>query len=420
MSRGATEKEATMGQISSAFTPQHVNRPKTRSTFRSVNAAIAVLLVLLALTLPSVALAAPQAEPIGHVWAWGSNFYGQLGNGTTTDSEIPVEISNLSDVRAIATGGVFSLALRRDGTVWAWGANYYGQLGNNSTANSSVPVQVANLSGITAIAAGGGHGLALKNNGTVWTWGWNLFGQLGNGNTSNSLTPTRVLGLTGVTAVAGGNSHSLALTSNGTVWAWGAGFVGQLGDGDTASSVTPVRVSKLTDVTRIAAGEFHTLALKSDGTIWSWGLNTSGQLGNPATSTFDSEPLQVLDGNNAPLNGVTAVAGGGSLSLALRGNGEVAAWGDNSHGELGQGVFGKKALRALRVGNLTGVRAVAAGNLDSFALGSDGTVLGWGINDLGQLGNGTSSDSSVPVPVSILSGVHDIAAGVDTNLALSQ
>jgi alpha-tubulin suppressor-like RCC1 family protein len=133
-----------------------------------------------------------------------------------------------------------------------------------------------------------------------------------------------------------------------------------------------------------------------------------------------SAPVNVIDLSNTPLNGVIAAAGGGSLSLALRGNGEVAAGGDNTWGELGPGTFGKKLLRAKCVNSLTGIRAIAAGNLDSFALQSDGTALGWGLNDIGQLGNGSTTSSSVPIAVSDLNGVQAIAAGIDTSLALTQ
>jgi alpha-tubulin suppressor-like RCC1 family protein len=405
--------------LAARTTPPSVTR-NTRSTPRLVRATTALLLILLATILPDVASAAPAAAPIGHVWAWGDNFYGQLGNGTTNNSDVPVQVSNLTNVRAIATGGVFSLALKLDGTVWAWGANYYGQLGNNSTANSSVPGEVANLTGVTAIAAGGGHGLALKNDGTIWAWGWNQYGQIGNGDTSNRLAPTQVVGLTSVVAIAGGTAHSLALTADGTVWAWGAGFVGQLGDGGTNRATIPTPVLGLSGITAIDAGTFHSLAVKSDGTAWSWGLNTSGQLGNTTSSTFVTTPVQVLDSANAPLGGVAAVAGGGNLSLALRSNGEVAAWGDNTYGELGQGTFGKRLLRAKHVGGLTEVRAIASGNLHALALRSDGTVLSWGFNSVGQLGNGTNSSSDTPAVVSSLIGAQAIAAGVDTSLALTQ
>jgi hypothetical protein len=150
----------------------------------------------------------------GTVWAWGYNGYGQLGNGTNTDSNVPVQVSGLTGITAIAWGGSHSLALKNDGTVWAWGYNGYGQLGNGTNTDSNLPVQVSSLTGITVIAGGSRHSLALKNDGTVWAWGYNGYGQLGNGTNTDSNVPVQVSGLTGITAIAGGGYHSLAIYPN--------------------------------------------------------------------------------------------------------------------------------------------------------------------------------------------------------------
>jgi len=150
----------------------------------------------------------------GTVLAWGDNVDGQLGNGTFTTSNTPVEVSGLTGVTAIAAGGAFnhhSLALKSDGTVWAWGANSAGQLGNGSFTGSNTPVQTSGISGVTAIAGGVSHSLALKSDGTVWAWGYNGGGELGNGTYTDSNTPVEVSGLSGVTVIAGGGFHSLAL-----------------------------------------------------------------------------------------------------------------------------------------------------------------------------------------------------------------
>src|SRR5437879_5440609 len=139
----------------------------------------------------------------GTVSAWGYNGSGQLGNGTFTNSNTPVQTSGITGVTAIARGNIHSLALKSDGTVYAWGYNGEGELGNGTYTDSNTPVEVSGLSGVTAIDGGVVHSLALKSDGTVYAWGWNAYGQLGNGTNTTSNTPVAVSGLTGVTAISG-------------------------------------------------------------------------------------------------------------------------------------------------------------------------------------------------------------------------
>jgi len=246
----------------------------------------------------------------GTVWAWGFNFDGRLGDGTSTQRLTPVQVTGLTDVTAIAGGGGHSLALKSDGTVWAWGRNNDGQLGDGTTTNRFTPVQVTGLTDVFKIAAGGSHSLALKSDGTVWAWGFNGNGQLGDGTTTNNSTPVQVTGLTGVTAIAGGFQHSLALKSDSTVWAWGSNDQGQLGDGTTTQRLTPVQVTGLTGVSAIAGvGSSNSLALKSNGTVWAWGDNNNFQLGDgkqPGQNFDSSVPVQVMG-----LTSVISIAGSG-------------------------------------------------------------------------------------------------------------
>jgi alpha-tubulin suppressor-like RCC1 family protein len=203
----------------------------------------------------------------GRVMAWGDNDYGQLGDGNTANSDVPVEVSGLKEVVAISAGEFFSLALLKNGTVLAWGRNDLGQLGDAGTQNSDVPVAVQQLSGATAISAGScggspeGHSLALLGNGTVKSWGYNAFGELGDGNATNSDVPVEVSGLTGVTAISAGGSHSLALRNNGTIAAWGGNYSGQLGTDSPTGSDVPVEIAGLSAAKSISAGAFHSLAL---------------------------------------------------------------------------------------------------------------------------------------------------------------
>jgi alpha-tubulin suppressor-like RCC1 family protein len=269
----------------------------------------------------------------GTVMAWGSNDNGALGNGAETDSDVPIPVRGLSGVAAVAAGEESNLALLNDGTVVAWGENEAGQLGDGTNAGpetcfneipcSKVPVPVSDLSGVTAIAAGSGRSLALLSNGTVMAWGENV----GDGTTTNSDVPTPVSGLAGVTAIAAGERGSLALLGNGTVMAWGS----NLGNGTSGHSNVPVPVSGLGGVTAIAAGDQHSLALLRDGTVMAWGANSHGQLGS-GTVTSSNVPQPVIG-----LSDVAAIAAGYRQSLALLGNGTVMAWGANRSGQLGDG-----------------------------------------------------------------------------------
>jgi len=345
--------------------------------------------------------------------AWGQNLFRQLGDGSANaSSDVPVTVTGLKFVTAVAAGGLHSLALLANGTVVAWGDNEFGQLGDGSTTIASVPVAVSGLTGVKAIAAGEDHSLALLGNGTVMAWGDNESGQLGDGNNQESEVPVAVKGLTGVKAIAAGGDHSLALMSNGTVMAWGDNEAGELGSGGTKSSDVPVAVKGLSHVSAVSAGGEFSLALLSNGTVEGWGSNVFGQIGSGTEEKEEGEgehsdvPIGVEG-----LTGVTAIAAGSDHALALVG-GTVMAWGEDNFGELGNGKIEAREGKPVAVSGLSGVVAISAGGQDSEALLSGGSVMTWGTNHFGQLGDGTSAGpSDVPVLVSAIGKVASISAG---------
>ncbi|WP_018800896.1 Ig-like domain repeat protein [Salinispora arenicola] len=376
---------------------------------------------------PVLAQGVPSAAagPPGTGLAWGDNAESQLGDGTTTNSSTPVTVDVPADttITAVAAGQGHSLAVTSAGTVLAWGANSSGQLGDGTTTPRSTPVAVDLPAGttITAVTAGDRHSLAVTSTGTVLAWGLNVTGQLYDGTTTNSSTPIVVdlpVGTT-VTAVAAGNAHSLAVTSAGTVLAWGANSSGQLGDGTTTPSSTPVAVDLPvgTTVSTIAASSSHSLAVTSTGTMLAWGANFTGQLGD-GTITNRSTPVAVdLPAGTT----VTAVATGSGHSLAVTSAGTMLAWGGNGSGQLGDGSTTSSSTPvAVDLPAGTTVTAVAGGAGHSLALTSTGTMLAWGFNTSGQLGDGTTSNRSIPIATDLPADttITAIAGGSFHSLAI--
>ncbi len=376
------------------------------------------------------------------LWAWGSNRYGQIGNGIRTPAPCPTPTQVLwssgtstrfSDVIATAAGAHHTLAVRADGSVWAWGRNDSGQVGDRTRVHRSLPVQVGRLTDIVSVAAGRSHSVALREDGTVWAWGANDSGQLGNGvvGSRSRGRPVQVHGsgnvgfLSDIVAIAAGGSHTLALSKDGTVWSWGYDSRGELGHGGTViDDVTGMRllatgvpglVAGLEGIAAIAAGIAYSIALKTDGTIWAWGRNDSGQLGD-GTTTDRNTPAQARG-----VGEVVSVSAGHRHAVVALADGTVWAWGSNQYGQLGVG--GAHSCSPRTVSVVDEAAAVAAGAGHTVALKRDGTVWAWGRNDSGQRGDGTSNRSGTPhqcLFVTTPRPVRDFAAiGGDTMVWLT-
>ena len=294
----------------------------------------------------------------GTLWTWGSNASGQLGDGTLTSRSIPGRVltsggGEIDGVKAVALGSSHSVLLKTEGTVWTWGTNSYGQLGNGTSVSSNRPLQVSGLSGITAVAAGAMSTMALKWDGTVWSWGNNASGQLGDGTTTARSRPVAVSGLSTVAAISAGTYHAVALKSDGTVWAWGNNGMLQLGDGTQVNRSSPVQVLNLDQIVAVGAAGSSAIALHADQTIWEWGKICG-------SGTIRSSPLQV-SGFTA---GAAVVTGGGlSLGLrchamALKADGTLWGWGANDYGQLGVGAVGGGYYTPTRVAQRQDFRLV--------------------------------------------------------------
>ncbi len=333
----------------------------------------------------------------GTARCWGQNSSGQLGNGTTTSSPTPVMVA-AADVVAISAGNEHTCAMLQNGTARCWGRNQFGQLGDNSTTNRSSPVAVSGLTGVVTISAGNEHTCAVLQNGTARCWGRNQYGQLGIGTASYDLvlSPAAVSGLSTVEGISTGGFHACALLGNGTVRCWGYNNGGQLGNGTMSTEPTPspVAVSGLTNAATISAGWHHTCAVLWDGTARCWGINTYGRLGDGST-THRSTPAQVSGLTNA-----ASIAAGLLHTCAVLGDGTVRCWGYNNWGQLGNGTTSTGSNTApVIVTGLTNAASITAGGYHSCSVLGTGTARTWGRNEVGQLGDGSTNSSSVPVMV---------------------
>ncbi len=340
----------------------------------------------------------------GSAWTWGYGAYGQLGNGTTTDSLLPSVVTGLEEVAAVDAGAYHSLAVDADGQVWAWGWNGVGQLGDGTTTDSAVPVAVAGLGRVTSVAAGASHSLALDEGGQVWAWGYNSNGQLGDGSTTDSAVPVAVSGLDDAVAIAAGYTHSVALRADGSVWTWGYGAFGQLGNGSTTDSAVPVAVAGLSDAGAIAAGYFHTLAIDGQGSARAWGYGGWGQLGDGTTANATT-PVAV-----AGLASVRSITADGYQSFAVDGSGGAWGWGWNDHGQLGDGTTTARSL-PIALGAMAQTKGLAAGPNHSLGLGPDGSeTRSWGWNGTGTLGDGTTTSRLTPTAMAQQRGSDPVAS----------
>jgi len=297
---------------------------------------------------------------------------------------MPSDVVGLTNVTALEGGFFHSLALLSAGSVWAWGDNREGQIGQDPELvdQSPTPAQVLGFINITAIAGGEFHSLALKNDGTVWSWGSNVEGQLGDGTYTSRHTPSVISGLSDIVAISCGCSHSMALDSEGNVWTWGRNVEGQLGNGSNTVSNVPVQASNISDIQSINAGAKHCLALQSNGTVWAWGWNSKGQLGN-GDQEDSNTPLEV----ELPSASIDQVSAGYEYSMALKSDGTLLGWGANEWGQIGEGLP-NLVLEAAAVEGVQGVASIVTGGQHTLGLTATGSVLGWGKDTYGQLGQG--------------------------------
>ena len=335
----------------------------------------------------------------GGVKCWGYNNVGELGNGTTTNSPVPVDVSGLTSAAiAIDVGDYHTCVVLDTGGIMCWGWNPDGQLGDGTDDDRHTAVGVTGLSaGAAAIGCGGNHSCAVLGSGALKCWGLNTFGQLGNGGSGESHVPVDVSGLSsGVTAVCMDEHHTCALLDGGVVKCWGWNHVGQLGDATTDTRYTPVDVAGLAfPAVAVSCGLHHNCAVMDTGAIQCWGWNSQGQLGDGTRTN-----MTVAVG----VSGLDSAAAAASCShsqhtCAILSGGIAKCWGFNNLGQLGDSTTSTRLTPVDVVSMPSAAAAMATGYNHSCALLDTTGVACWGQNHVGQLGAGHTSDSRVPLNV---------------------
>ena len=375
----------------------------------------------------------------GTIKCWGLNNYGQLGNGTTINSLVPVTVSGITTAVAVSAGGGHSCALLADNTLRCWGSNTSGQLGNGTTTGSLTPVTVSGIDTAVTVSAGGGYTCAVLTDGSVRCWGGNYYGQLGI-SSGDSSTPVAVSGLSNAVMVSAGNFHTSALLADGTVWWWGTMNYSSISGGTASAHIRslPVAVSGISNAVAVSSSKGslsrnHSCALLADGSITCWSVDwkldgtsptialyvISGNSNAVAVSTGDIQTCVLLadgavrcwGGGELVISNAVAVSAGSRYTCAVLADGAINCWGYNDDGLFGNGISNPNSSIPVTVSGISNAMAGSTGYQHTCAALADGTVQCWGANSNGQLGNGTTSASSTPIAVNGIGPAVMVSAG---------
>jgi alpha-tubulin suppressor-like RCC1 family protein len=351
------------------------------------------------------------------LYAWGRNDSGQIGDNTNINRSSPVQIGSITTWDTVSAGLQHSFAIKQDNTLWTWGRGNQGQTGVNYTATLSSPVQIGALSDWAQASAGRFISAAIRSNGTLWTFGYGPEGGLGQNNTISYSSPTQVGSLTTWLQVNAGRYSMGAIKTDGTLWTWGQNQDGKLGLGTTSiNTSSPIQVGSLTNWKQINfSNSFDfTAAVKTDGTLWAWGGNIYGNLGTNNMTDYSS-PVQV-----GALTNWAQVAVGRYGIRAIKTDGTLWSWGGGSYGANGQNNTTDYSS-PVQVGSDTNWGKVASADDEIVgAIKTDGTLWTWGNNSYGALGDGSVVRTSSPTQVGAETYWENISTGTNFMVATTK
>lgn len=365
---------------------------------------------------------AVEIGAVGSVQCWGDNSSGELGNGTTSPPQPPVTspadpnsvVFGITNATEVSGGSNYTCGMLETGIVQCWGSNTDGQLGNGAALPGGpvlFPGNVLDINTAVDLSAGESHACAVLANGTMKCWGQNTYGQLGNGLNTNSSTPVTVTGISNAVEVSAGQLHTCAVLATGQVACWGANDEGQLGNGTTnplPQFFPPALVPGITNAIAITSGSKFTCALLANRQMKCWGRNAEGESGSGQFSASEPTPVTVVSlSGSGVLSGIVDISARGDHITVLAGNGQVYAWGLNNVGQLGNGNLINSAVPTAVVGLSDSAIDVGSGIAHACALLVTGQMECWGINDHGQLGLGNAPPPA-PVPPNIYNSAYPV------------
>ena len=343
----------------------------------------------------------------GTAWIWGNNAFGNFCS-TINNSNNPIQVCSASDWNKVFTGRSNTFGIKNNGTLWGVGDNSNGILGINSTViNTYTFSQIGTATDWLKISGSLEFTLGLKSNGTLWGWGQNNKAQMGNGTGPNVLVPVQIGTATDWTNIkATDTGTGMAIKSNGSLWAWGWNAGGVTGADSNITIVnSPIQVGTATDWlgAKIESGFGHVLVLKSNGSLWAWGTGGTGQTADGLPSNyFRNSPLQI--GTDT----WKAIGAGFRSSYGVKTDGTLWAWGENQNGILGNG-NSVNQFAPVQIGTANdwaSVHTTTVGGVQTtIAIKTDGAVWGWGDNSEGQLGNGTYVNQPLPTLIPTICAV---------------